>query len=117
MEKRTLGAAYKFYCKQELTNAHSAEADTKATKEVLEAQLQLYDGQKVVDGLGNEIGLIENDMSTLHSLTSRNMIDLAGRFIFNENIPQDLGYVDRTEDAPCSAKRHRVIRVGLCKTP
>ena len=42
MEKRTLGAAYKFYCEKELTDAHSAEADATATWEILEAQLNRY---------------------------------------------------------------------------
>ncbi|MCC1485140.1 3'-5' exonuclease [Winogradskyella immobilis] len=43
MEKRTLSAAYKFYCDKNLEDAHSAEADTKATFEVLKAQLERYD--------------------------------------------------------------------------
>lgn len=43
MEKRTLAAAYKFYCDKELENAHSAEADALATYEVLEAQLDRYE--------------------------------------------------------------------------
>ena len=43
MEKRTLTAAYKFYCNKDLEDAHSAEADTLATYEVLEAQLNRYD--------------------------------------------------------------------------
>src|SRR6056297_2556003 len=43
MEKRTLSAAYQFYCKKELKNAHSAEADTIATYEILKAQLEYYD--------------------------------------------------------------------------
>jgi len=42
MEKRTLSAAYAFYCGKELTEAHSAEADTMATYEVLQAQLKRY---------------------------------------------------------------------------
>ena len=42
LEKRTLTAAYKFYCNKDLTNAHSAESDTKATYEVLIAQLEKY---------------------------------------------------------------------------
>lgn len=42
MEPRTLKAAYRFYCDKELANAHSAEADTLATIEVLEAQLNKY---------------------------------------------------------------------------
>ncbi len=43
MEQRTLVAAYKFYCDQDLTNAHSAAADTKATYEVLKSQLDRYE--------------------------------------------------------------------------
>jgi len=42
MEKRTLGAAYKFYCNKELADAHSAAADTQATYEVLLSQLERY---------------------------------------------------------------------------
>lgn len=45
MEKRTLGAAYKFYCDKDLVNAHSAEADAIATYEILEAQLIRYEQQ------------------------------------------------------------------------
>ena len=41
-EQRTLVAAYKFYCDKDLENAHSAEADTLATYEVLEAQIGRY---------------------------------------------------------------------------
>ena len=43
MEQRTLTAAYKFYCGKDLQNAHSAEADTIATYEVLKAQLDRYE--------------------------------------------------------------------------
>ncbi|RFM36657.1 3'-5' exonuclease [Chitinophaga silvisoli] len=43
MEKRTLSAAYKFYCDKNLENAHSAEADALATYEILEAQLDRYE--------------------------------------------------------------------------
>jgi DNA polymerase-3 subunit epsilon len=49
MEKRTLGAAYKFYCDKDLTNAHSAEADALATFEILEAQLVRYESQLKAD--------------------------------------------------------------------
>ncbi|MCA1742141.1 MAG: 3'-5' exonuclease, partial [Bacteroidales bacterium] len=41
-EQRTLGAALKFYCQRELENAHSAQADTAATYEILKAQLDRY---------------------------------------------------------------------------
>src|SRR6185436_2034083 len=42
MEPRTLTAAYKFYCQKELVDAHSAEADVEATREILEAQIERY---------------------------------------------------------------------------
>ena len=35
LEQRTLSAAYKFYCDKNLEDAHTAEADTRATYEVL----------------------------------------------------------------------------------
>ncbi len=72
-EQRTLSAAYKFYCGLDLDNAHSAEADTRATYEVLKAQLDRYPD-------------LENDMGVLseYSLHNRN-VDFAGRFIYDEN--------------------------------
>ena len=42
MEERNLSAAYRFYCQKELENAHSAEADIRATWEVFQAQTQRY---------------------------------------------------------------------------
>lgn len=85
MEKRTLSAAYKFYCNKTLEDAHSAEADTLATYEVLKAQVEKYQGQEAVDALGKKIGHIENDMNTLHNLTASKMVDLAGRIVKNDN--------------------------------
>lgn len=84
MEQRNLSAAYRFYCKKELTNAHSAEADTEATMDIFLAQIERYDQQPVTDSLGNRLGVIQNDMEALHQLTTSNMIDLAGRMIRNE---------------------------------
>ncbi len=83
MEKRTLSAAYKFYVNKDLQNSHSAEVDTQATVEVLLAQVQRYDGQDVVDPLGNKIGEIRNDMEVLGKLTESAMVDLAGRMVKN----------------------------------
>jgi len=73
MEQRTLSAAYQFYCKKELENAHSAEADTIATFEILEAQLDRYP-------------TLENDVKFLaeFSLQSK-LVDYAGRIALNEN--------------------------------
>lgn len=72
MEQRTLSAAYKFYCDKDLENAHSAEADTIATYEVLQAQLDRYPE-------------LENDVEFLSKYTAQtNNVDFAGRIIYNE---------------------------------
>ncbi|SMG37865.1 DNA polymerase-3 subunit epsilon [Marivirga sericea] len=85
MEKRTLTAAYKFYCDKDLVDAHSAEADTLATLEVLDAQIKRYEGESLKDLKGKTIGTIENNVETLHLITNDNMVDLAGRFVFNDD--------------------------------
>ena len=71
-EQRTLVAAYRFYCGKELDGAHSANADTRATYEVLKAQLDRYDD-------------LPNDMEELsrYSAPNRN-IDLMGRIVLND---------------------------------
>lgn len=83
MEKRTLSAAYQFYCNKQIIDAHSAQADTEATMEVLLAQLARYDGMDVTDGLGKKIGEIKNDVEVLSKITSSDMVDLAGRIVRN----------------------------------
>ena len=71
-EQRTLVAAYKFYCDKDLENAHSAEADTLATYEVLEAQIERY-------------GDIGSTVEELASFSTHNeMVDFAGRISLNE---------------------------------
>ena len=84
MEKRTLSAAYKFYCKKEIVNAHSAESDTEASMEVLISQIEKYEGLDVTDGLNHKVGMIRNDMETLAKLVGDNMVDLAGRMVRND---------------------------------
>ena len=84
MEPRTLSAAYKFYCGKTLENAHSAEADTLATYEVLEAQILKYDGVVVQDKhTGRETTPVINDMAALHNLSFSKSVDLASRMVFN----------------------------------
>jgi len=84
MEPRNLSAAYQFYCNQELLNAHSAEADTIATYEILKAQLDKYKEREIKDRKGNLITPVVNDMKALSefSMQSRN-VDLIGHIVFN----------------------------------
>ncbi|WP_375583138.1 exonuclease domain-containing protein [Cyclobacterium xiamenense] len=84
MEKRNLASAYKFYCGKVLENAHSAEADTLATYEVFKAQIARYAGEEMEDLQGNRVGVLENDMKKIHHLINEKMVDLAGRFVFND---------------------------------
>jgi DNA polymerase-3 subunit epsilon len=83
MEKRTLKAAFQFYCNKNLDNSHSAESDTDASMEVLLAQIERYENQDVTDPNGNKVGEIKNDMEVLAKLTTQGMVDLAGRMIIN----------------------------------
>ena len=72
MEQRTLVAAYKFYCNESLENAHAAMADTKATYEVLKAQLEKYDD-------------LENDVDYLSKFSTHHKhADFLGRIILNK---------------------------------
>ncbi|MBL7137494.1 MAG: 3'-5' exonuclease [Bacteroidales bacterium] len=84
MEPRNLSAAYKFYCDKELINAHSAEADTVATYEILKAQLDQYKDHQIKDLKGNLVTPVVNDISALSdfSVQSRN-VDLVGHIVFN----------------------------------
>ncbi len=80
MEQRTLVAAYKFYCDKDLTEAHSAEADTKATYEVLKAQLDRYPD-------------LQNDVEALADFSSRGeTADYAGRILYNEKGEEIFGF-------------------------
>ena len=73
MEKRTLEAAYKFYCDKDLNDAHSAAADTNATYEVLKSQLDKYPE-------------LENDIAFLSDFSShKDHADFAGFISYNEN--------------------------------
>lgn len=74
LEQRTLSAAYKFYCGKNLEDAHTAEADTRATYEVLKAQLDRYPE------------ILENDVKFLseYSCFTKN-VDFAGRIVYDDN--------------------------------
>ena len=85
MEQRTLKAAYKFYLQKELENAHAAEADTKATYEVLTAQLDKYQNTEFTDRKGKTSIPVKNDVEALAAFSSHHRnADLMGQFIFND---------------------------------
>ena len=80
MEQRTLVAAYKFYCDKDLTDAHSADADTLATYEVLKAQLDRYPE-------------LENDIDALADFSSRGeTADYAGRIVYDDKGSEVFGF-------------------------
>lgn len=74
LEQRTLSAAYKFYCGKDLNDAHSAAGDTRATYEVLKAQLDKYP-----DILKNDVG----SLSEYSSFTKN--VDFAGRIVYDDH--------------------------------
>ena len=80
MEQRTLVAAYKFYCDKDLEGAHSAEADTLATYEVLKAQLDRYSE-------------LENDIDFLARFTEQNKCaDFAGKILYDKDGHEIFGF-------------------------
>jgi DNA polymerase-3 subunit epsilon len=85
MEQRTLKAAYKFYCQKDIVNAHTAEADIRATYEVLLAQLDKYQDTIFEDKKGNQSKPVQNDVAALHAFTNMNkVVDFAGRMVYND---------------------------------
>lgn len=86
MEKRTLAAAVKFYCQKELKDAHSALADTRATYDVLKAQLDVYKDVEYEDSKGKKSEPIVNDVEKLSEFSSYNKnVDFVGRIVYNED--------------------------------
>ena len=73
MEPRNLTAAYRYYCNKNLENAHTAEADVRATWEVLVAQVDKY------ANLGNTMEELSE-----YSASTR-FADFAGRIVFDDN--------------------------------
>jgi len=115
MEQRTLTAAYKFYCGKDLEAAHSADADTRATYEVLKAQLDRYPS-------------LQNDISFLSEFsTQKKNVDMAGRIVYDEHgrevfnfgkhkgkfveqvFREDRGYCDWMNRGDFSADTKRVV--------
>ena len=78
MEPRSLTAAYKFYCQKQLVDAHNAMSDVRATKEILMAQIEKYNGLKPE---GSDLPPLSSKMEDLHRYSFGRMVDLAGRLI------------------------------------
>jgi DNA polymerase-3 subunit epsilon len=71
-EQRTLSAAYDFYCRKNLENAHSSEADTRATYEILQSQIEKYPD-------------LVNDVDFLSHFSAQTAdVDYAGRIVYND---------------------------------
>lgn len=85
MEPRTLKAAYKFYCGEEMTDAHDAMADVKATIEVLKGQLNQYENADYTDADGKVIEKpVRNDVKALAEFTTtEGMLDVTQRLKYN----------------------------------
>ena len=103
-EERTLSAAYRFYCGKELEDAHSAEADTLATYEVLKAQLDKY------DDLQNDIAFLAD--YSCHTRT----VDYAGRIVYDDKDQEVFSF--GKHKGKCAAHHtlqklpHRCISIG-----
>ncbi len=85
MEQRTLRAAYKFYCNEELHNAHNAEADTCATYAVLKAQLDRYQDAEYEERDGRISRPVINDINALSQFTANSQwADLVGHIGYDD---------------------------------
>lgn len=93
MEQRTLAAAVRFYLNQELNNAHTAIADTRATLEVLKAQIQRYQNTEYTDKDGSASCPVQNNVAALADFsTQHKSADLAGFILYDKNGAEVFGF-------------------------
>jgi DNA polymerase-3 subunit epsilon len=85
MEPRNLRGAYKFYCGKDLTGAHDASVDIRATYEILKAQIQRY--ENVESSLNNSTASIQikNNINTLNQLSDFNTLDPTGMVFYDKS--------------------------------
>ena len=89
MEPRNLRAAYRFYCGgRDFENAHSAEADTLATYEVLKAQLDMYK-----DPAPYREQVLKNDVASLSSFVGKKYVDFSGHLIYDDSGKKDPAHI------------------------
>lgn len=86
MEPRNLKAAYRLYCGKELVDAHQAESDTRATYEVLKAQIEKYENVEYEDRLtGMKSTPVKNSVSKLSAFSTENRsVDMVGHIVLNQ---------------------------------
>ena len=85
MEPRNLIAAYKFYCGKDLVDAHSANADTRATFEVLDAQVAKYKDSTYEDRNGAVTHPVTPFVKDLDKFTRVNRnVDFAAHIVLND---------------------------------
>ena len=100
MERRDLTSAFRFYCDEELVDAHSALADTEATLAILDAQIGRYDD-------------VPNEVEELHRFCNPHegkYVDSRRKFIWNEDDAAVFTfgkYKDQTIDEVCKDQRGR----------
>lgn len=111
-EKRDLEAAYRFYCDKELKDAHSAEADIKATAEVFLAQIEKY------EDLGNTVKEISEQFLDPQALdfSGKLRLDDKGHAVFTfgvnkgKRVKDKLDYARWMLTADFAADTKRVLR-------
>jgi DNA polymerase-3 subunit epsilon len=85
MEQRTLSAAYQFYLKKPLVNAHTALADANATYEILQQQLEYYMDAEFIDKDGSVSKPVVNDVNSLAEFSTFNKnADLNGQIVLDD---------------------------------
>ena len=85
MEQRTLRAALKFYCDEELADAHEALPDIEATLKVFAEQLRRYKDHTILDSKGETVGPLPQNVPDIAEFGSRGRnVDLAGRFVLDD---------------------------------
>lgn len=87
MEPRTLNAAHRFYCGSDITEAHNAMSDVKATIAVLNGQLKMYEGMDLRTDDDEIIPTpIVPDVDALHNFTNDlRMVDATQKLKYDHN--------------------------------
>ena len=112
MERRSLAAAYKFYCGHKMEDdftAHRADQDTEATYRVLMAQLDRYEPATAEE----PDRALPNDMDELAAFSKSNdNVDFAGRIVWKEMTD---GNGQTLVDADGNPRKQEVFNFGKYK--